>query len=442
MSLSRRTFLATPAGFGMAAGGQAFAANDHIQIATIGLGRRGLSDSQLALTIPGVQIVGACDLYTGSLLHAKEIWGESFFTTRDYREILSRKDVDAVIIATPDHWHARIAIDALKAGKDVYLETPMIHDIDQGRPLIEAQQETGRILQIGSQFTSSIEYQKARDILRSAAIGKLTLVEAFVDRNTSLGATRYSIPPDASPETCDWDRFLGSAPKRPFDKVRFFWWRHYWDYGTGQAGDLYVHLLTSIHFMLDSLGPVRVTSTGGVRFWKDGREVPDVFLALYDFPQSDHHPEFNAILRLNYASGCKTDTLGFRFYGSEGVLTIQDGVSLTKTPREARPGYTVGGFPKAVRERFLAEYHRKYPDAPVSVESMRPEEEIVYKAPPAYNLVLHHIQNFFESVRNRKRPVQDAVFGLRAAGPALLANKSYLDHEICRWDPTNMAPAM
>jgi len=211
-------------------------------------------------------------------------------------------------------------------------------------------------------------------------------------------------------------------------------------YGTGQAGDLYVHLLSSIHFMLDSLGPVRVTSTGGVRFWKDGREVPDVFLALYDYPESEHHPEFNAIFRLNYASGCKTDALGFRFSGSEGVLTVQDGVSLVKTPREARPGYTVGGFPKSVRETFLAEYRRKYPDTPLEGDSMRPAQEFTYKAPATYNPVLHHLQNFFASVRTRKRPFQDAVFGLRAAGPALLANKSYLDHEICRWDPQTMIP--
>ncbi len=253
--------------------------NDNIQIALIGAGGMGMGDTSLAVSMPGVKLVSVCDIYDGRLARAKERWGSDLFATRDYREVLARKDVDAVIIATPDHWHQRITIDALNAGKDVYCEKPMIHSIDEGPAMIEAQRRTGRTLQIGSQYVSSLVYQKAKELLSAGAIGQLNMVEAWLD-----GAWQYSIPPDASPTTIDWDRFLGSAPKVPFEPVRLFRWRNYRDYGTGVAGDLFVHLLTGLHFATGSKGPNRVYATGGLRFWKDGRDVPDVMLALLDYP--------------------------------------------------------------------------------------------------------------------------------------------------------------
>jgi predicted dehydrogenase len=154
------------------------AANDKVQIALIGAGGMGQGDAGFATSLDGVKLVAACDLYTGRLQRCKEKWGADIFTTRDYREILQRKDVDAVIIATPDHWHSHITIDALNAGKDVYCEKPMVQRIDQGKDVIAAQQKTGRILQIGSQYASSMVYQKARDLLQAGALGELNMVEA------------------------------------------------------------------------------------------------------------------------------------------------------------------------------------------------------------------------------------------------------------------------
>src|SRR5229473_1563616 len=311
--------------------------NDNIQIALIGAGGMGMGDTSLAVSMPGVKLVSVCDIYDGRLARAKERWGSDLFATRDYREVLARKDVDAVIIATPDHWHQRITIDALNASKDVYCEKPMIHSIDEGPAMIEAQRRTGRTLQIGSQYVSSLVYQKAKELLSAGAIGELNMVEAWLDRNTAIGAWQYSIPPDASTTTIDWDRFLGGAPKVPFEPVRLFRWRNYRDYGTGVAGDLFVHLLSGLHFVTGAIGPNRVYATGGLRFWKDGRDVPDVLLGIYDYPATEAHPAFNLALRVNFVTGAG-ETSGFRFVGSEGIMKIDNGVTVSKKQRETEPG--------------------------------------------------------------------------------------------------------
>jgi predicted dehydrogenase len=338
------------------------AANDRIQIALIGAGGRGMADTRLALRVPGVALMAVADIYDGHLTRSKELFGESLFTTRDHREILSRKDVDAVIIGTPDHWHAEITREALAAGKHVYCEKPMVHDIAEGKSVIEAQKSSGRVLQIGSQYVSSLVYQKARDLMQSGAIGELNMVEAYLDRNTAIGAWQYSIPPDASTSSIDWDRFLGNAPKRPFEPVRLFRWRNYRDYGTGVAGDLFVHLLSGLHLVTGSLGPRRVYATGGLRFWDDGRDVPDVMLATMDYPKTAQHSEFTLALRVNFASGVAQENFGFRFVGSEGVMTTGfTSVNLSKEPRESEPGFTTDTFAKTTQKKMLEKYRAKYP---------------------------------------------------------------------------------
>src|SRR5439155_17564593 len=271
--------------------------NERIQVATIGLGIQGQSDTRSALRVRGVELVAVADVYDGRQTLAREAFGNQVFTTRDYREVLARPGVDAVIIATPDHWHRQIAIDAMKAGKDVYVEKPIVQELDEGALVIEAERQTKRILQVGSQRVSSIVYAKARELFRAGAIGELNLVEAWINRNSPTGAWQYSIPPDASPQTIDWDRFLGRAPKRPFEPVRLFRWRNYRDYGTGIPGDLFVHLFTAIHFVHDASGPTRAIASGGLRHWHDGRDVPDVMLAMYDYPKTSSHPAFTVWLK-------------------------------------------------------------------------------------------------------------------------------------------------
>jgi predicted dehydrogenase len=280
-------------------------------------------------------------------------------------------------------------------------------------------------------------YQKAKDLLAAGAIGELNLVEAWWDRNDAIGAWRYSIPPDASPATVDWDKFLGRAPKVPFEPVRLFRWRNYRDYGTGVCGDLFVHLFSGMHFVTGAIGPTRVYATGGLRFWKDGRDVPDVMLGLYDYPKTARHPAFNLALRVNFVDGAG-ESSGFRFLGSEGIMTIGNNVTISKQPRNAEPGYTIGTFPKAVQEDFLRAYREKYPVKRANADSMRPQGEETYAAPRGYDDSVDHHRNFLEAIRSRKPVVEDATFGFRAAGPALLSNVSYFEQRMCQWDPETM----
>jgi predicted dehydrogenase len=446
MSATRRNFLeaATLAGFTGSLLAQTDAAatprskNDAIQIALIGAGGQGMEDTRFALRVPGVRLVAVADIYTGRLTRSKELWGSDLFVTRDYREILGRPDVDAVIVATPDHWHDRISIAAMKAGKDVYCEKPMVQRVEFGAPVVEAQRATGRIFQVGSQRVSSIIYQKARDLYRAGALGKLNAVEAWWDRNSAIGAWQYSIPPDASPETVDWDAFLGRAPKRPFEPVRLFRWRNYQDYGTGVAGDLFVHLFSGIHFVTGSLGPSRVFASGGLRFWKDGRDVPDVMMGIFDYPETPNHAAFNLFLKVNFVSGTGEDS-EFLFTGDEAVMTIgYNGVTLAKHPRETEPGYTIGTFPLAVQEEFLKEYHAKYPVVRPSAAGMQASVEEQFAAPHGYADSFDHFDRFFASVRSRQPVIEDAVFGLRAAAPALLSNVSYFEQRVMEWDAEAM----
>jgi predicted dehydrogenase len=409
-------------------------AGDRIQIATIGFGIQGINDTRAALRVPGIELVAVADVYDGRLTLAKELHGDHVFTTRDYREVLSRPDVDAVIIATPDHWHARVAIDAMKAGKDVYVEKPMVQDPEDGLALIETERRTKRIVEVGSQRVSSIVYAKARDIFRAGSIGELNLVEAYINRNSSQGAWQYSIPPDASPQTIDWDRFLGDAPKRPFEPIRMFRWRNYRDYGTGIPGDLFVHLFSGIHFVLDSIGPTRIIATGGIRYWKDGRDVPDIMLALFDYPKTATHPAHTLMLKVNFADG-SGEGQAFRFVGPDGVITIGGGsVTLARRQRPKEPGHSADTFPKAMEEEFMKQYRAQYPDQP----ELRTGAEEVYMAPREYSDSVEHFRTFFNAMRTRQPVIEDATFGLRAGGPAVLANHSYFEGRAINWDPEKM----
>jgi predicted dehydrogenase len=407
------------------------APNDHVQIALIGAGGQGQGDTKFALQVPGTKLVAVADCYDGRLAHSKELWGDDIFTTRDYREILARKDVDAVIIGTPDHWHKQVSVDAMKAGKDVYCEKPMIHLYADGPEMIETARTTNRIIQIGSQRVSSIIYSKAKELLASGTIGRLNMVNAHWDRNSAMGAWNYTVPRDASTETCDWPSFLGTAPKIPFNAEHFFQWRKWKAYGSGVAGDLFVHLFSGTHFITGTNGPTRAMATGGLRFWKDGRDAPDVMLGLFDYREG-----FNLSLRVNFVDGGE-ESEALTFTGSEGTMEISgNAVSVSRTPLEKEPGYTIGTFTEAMQKRILESYRQKYPISHPSGPPVAGYEK--YQAPAGYRDNYDHFKNFFAAVRSRQPVVEDAVFGFRAAGAALLSNLSLDRGAIVKWDPDSM----
>src|SRR6202521_1603901 len=228
---------------------QAAAPSDTIRFASIWSGGRGCGLLTASLRVPGIECVAVCDLYDSRHLAAQEAVKKTVPATRNYKEILDRKDVDAVIIAVTDHQHRKVFIDACAAGKDIYCEKPMSHTVADGFAMVAAAQKANRIVQIGSQRVSSIVYQHAKDIYDSGKLGDVYNIEAYWDRNSASGAWVYPIPPDASEQTIDWNAWLDGAPKRPFDPVRFFRWRCFTDYGEGLGGDLFVHLISGIQFI-------------------------------------------------------------------------------------------------------------------------------------------------------------------------------------------------
>ncbi|MEJ7738205.1 MAG: Gfo/Idh/MocA family oxidoreductase [Chitinophagaceae bacterium] len=414
-------------------------ANDKINIAAIGLGIQGYNDVNTAIKVPGVQMVAACDLYKGRLERAKERYGKDLFTTADYRQILDRKDIDAVIIATSDNWHARIAKDALQKGKAVYCEKPMVHRISEGLPIIETQRSTKKILQVGSQRVSSIVTAKAREIYKAGEIGKLNMVEASFDRQSALGAWQYTMPLDASPETVDWDRYIAGTPSQPYDAKKFFWWRNYRAFGTGVAGDLFVHLLSGVHFITGSKGPIKIFSSGQLSYWKDGRDVPDVMTAIMEYPQIEDHPAFQLMLRVNFISG-GGDRGSIRLVGEEGVIDI-GGNSLTVKHSLMSKAPGIGGwdalstYPEAMQDSLKQQYQKKYSKADQETPK---KEDTQFRAPQGYDEHLDHFTNFFEGMKTGKPVIEDAVFGFRAAAPCLACNDSYFEKRIINWDPEYM----
>jgi predicted dehydrogenase len=416
-----------------------FSSNDKIRLACIGMGIKGNVDVDSALKVPGVELVAVCDLYNGRLQRAKEKYGSNIYTTRDYREVINRKDIDAVIIATSDNWHARISMDAMNSGKAVYCEKPMVQQLSEGLPVIQSQQKTKMPMQVGSQRVSSIVYRKAKEFYQAGSIGQLNCVEASFDRQDALGAWEYTMPTDGSPQTVDWDRYIEGAEKIPFDLKKFFWWRNYRDFGTGVAGDLFVHLLSGIHLITDSLGPRSIFASGQLSYWKDGRDVPDVMTGIMEYPESKEHPAFQLMLRVNFISG-NGDKGITRFIGSEGVIEMLDnGFNITHSIMPKAP--RIGGwdafstYPKAMQDELMKQHEKKYSKEDQQIPVV---PDVNYVAPGDYDEHLEHFINFFDGVRNNKPLVEGPEFAFRAAAPCLACNDSYFQKKIITWNPLNM----
>jgi predicted dehydrogenase len=414
-------------------------ANDKVRVGVIGYGVQGHFDLTTALKVPGVELGGVCDLYTGRLENARETHGKDLFTTINYKELLDRKDIDAVLICTTDVWHARIALDALAKGKHVYCEKPIVYKISEGYPVMDAARKSGKVFQVGSQRVSSIGYAKAKELLAAGEIGKLNMVNAVYDRQSSIGAWEYTIPKDANAMTTNWDKFIEATEKMSFDAKKFFWWRAFKEVGTGVAGDLFIHLLSGTHFITNSKGPESIFSTGQFSYWKDGRNLPDVMAGVMQYPDSKEHNAFQLTLQVNFISGTGGQQV-IRLVGSEGAIEIDNNnITVKHSIMPEAPGF--GGydslftFSKSMQDEMQKDFDAKW----TPEQRKRPKkEDIIFKVPEGYSDHLDHFSNFFEAVRSNKPVVEDAEFGFRAAAPALACNESFLTKKIIKWDPNAM----
>lgn len=407
--------------------GRAVAPSDTVRFASIGTGVRGCELLQASTRVPGIECVAACDLYDSRHIAAQESVKKNVPTTRNYKEILDRKDVDAVIIAVTDHQHRKVFLDACAAGKDVYCEKPMSHTVEDGFAMMEAAQKANRMVQVGSQRVSSILYARAKEIYESGKLGEVYSIQAYWDRNSPSGAWVYPIPPDASEQTIDWNAFLDGAPKRPFSPERFFRWRCFTDYGEGLAGDLFVHLISGIHFITSANTVAkRAQSAGGLFHFKDGREFPDLIETFYDYPTFRVHLRCN----LNNDQG---EFIGF--FGSKGTLII-NGKNLIYTAQDTTPKpeeYSILGWPKQLREQYLEQFEKEHP-LPTALGAKPVDEVETYGTPDGYSDLVDHEANFFNAVRTRKKVVENEEFGNRAAIGCHLANYSYFKETPAVWD--------
>ncbi|HTE29308.1 MAG TPA: Gfo/Idh/MocA family oxidoreductase [Chryseolinea sp.] len=414
-------------------------ANDKVRLGVIGYGVQGHFDLSTALKVPGVELAGICDLYTGRLENAKELHGKDLYTTTNYKDLLDRKDVDAILLCTTDVWHARIAMDALAKGKHVYCEKPMVYKISEGHPVLEAAKKSGKVFQVGSQRVSSIGYAKAKELLAAGEIGKLNMVNAIYDRQSSIGAWEYTIPKDASALTTNWDKFIEATEKMAFDAKKFFWWRAFKEVGTGVAGDLFIHLLSGTHFITNSKGPETIFSTGQFSYWKDGRNLPDVMSGVMQYPDSKEHNAFQLTLQVNFISGTGGQEIT-RFIGSEGVMEVSgNNITIKHSLMPEAPGF--GGydslftFSKSMQAEMQKDFDAKWT---AEQKKRKTKDDIIFKVPEDYNEHLDHFTNFFDAIKGGKPVVEDAEFGFRAAAPALSCNESYLSKQIIKWDPVAM----
>jgi len=399
-------------------------AAERVRFGIIGVGMQGSPLLATAVGLPGTECVAVCDLYDGRHTLAREIAGPKIKTTRRYKELLDNKEIDCIIAAVPDHWHKQVVVDTVNAGKDIYCEKPMSHSAAEGVEMVAAANKTGRIVQIGSQRVSSVICAKAKELLANGIIGDLTLVEGSLGRNDPTGAWEYPPPPDLSRQNLDWETWLGTAPKHEFDANRFARWRCWKEYGTGVAGDLLVHLVSGMNFMLGwNEPPARATAAGGILRWNDGRNMPDVQAVVYEYGK------YPVYLRLNL--GCETPEV-YRFQGSKGILEVTEFAIayFPQTGEDSAPSYYTYSYPQEMRAAYVKKWHEDH-DPAAGKEPIL--QGYTYKGDSWDNL-RPHLWNFFEAVRTRKPVVEDAVFGHNAALACHMANESYFRHNSVTWD--------
>jgi predicted dehydrogenase len=383
-------------------------ANDRINIASIGVGGRGTSVMRWAMEVGSTtrpaQVVAVCDVYQKRVNNAAKIvtekqGGAPALATLDYREIIARKDIDAVIIATPDHWHAPIAIEAMKSGKDVYCEKPMTRTVEEAKKFYEASKATNRVVQIGSQTTSSDQWWKARKAIEDGMIGQLLMSQGSYHRNSIEGEWNWPIDKNAGPDAkgedfIDWKMWLGNAPKRNYDADRFFRFRKYWDYSGGIATDLFYHVVAPLNICWgEAQFPHKVMASGGIYVFKDGREVPDTFHLIAEFPKGH-----SLVLSSSMANSQHIPGL---IRGHEGTIMM-----VPQGQFEGRVNQITVTPERIAKKKFVEKYGK---------------EEIAIATEQREN----HMENFLRCVKTREKTVLDPLTAYKAMTTIGMSVQSY-----------------
>ncbi|MGH9628923.1 MAG: Gfo/Idh/MocA family protein [Bryobacteraceae bacterium] len=404
---NRRTFIqrsALTAGYAATAFG--YPSNEIVSIGCIGTGGRCRELMRALQRIQGVRITAVADIWDVNLAEGRKLADPKAFATRDYTEILRRDDIDAVVIGAPDHWHATMTVEACAAGKDVYVEKPLTHDISEGPKVVAAQNTHKRIVQVGTQQRSMPHLEKAREIVRSGQLGKIHKVHMTWNRNHQRrGSTTLNI----DPSTVDWKRFLGSAPSQPFNAYRFRNWRWFWDFGGGTLTDLMVHWLDTVNWFLDLDHPATAASIGDIFHARDLWETPDTMQTLLRYPERELQAYFEATF-VNARNGAMTE-----FMGTEATLYIDRGrYEVHPERKRGARGETVAN-PLSPSDLILGD---------------GPRGQDFYKNPDGEVL---HLSNWLECIRTRKRPNTPAEEGAKAAAAAHLGNIAYKTEAVAKW---------
>ncbi len=422
--LSRRQFtgaFASAASYALLARSGRSSPAETMGIGMIGVGGKGRDHLKELLTIRGVQIRGICDIYSARLesaLAAVRASNPTVTGYNDYRKLLESKDIQAIVIATPDHWHAKMAVDAAQAGKDLYVEKGLCRSITEAKAIARAVKENRRVFQLGHQRSSDPVTWKAGELYASGAVGKVSLVKISRFRNSRQGEWNYNIPADAGPQNIDWRQFLGSAPARPFEAERFFRWRKYWDYGTGISGDLLSHEWNAVNYAMRLGIPKTCVASGGIYYWKDGREVPDVLNVLYEYPEKN--------LSLVFASSFSTSRCGVErethIFGRNATLEIAGDLAMYLEPYGEENLRRI----KAARQQAIQSGARLGNQDVVPVLRYSRADAGPYAS---------HMQNFIDCVRTRERTRCNEDDGLEEAATLLMSVAAYKERRMVRWDP-------
>lgn len=399
-----------------------------VRLGFLGVGIRGTLLMEAASGIAGAQVVAAADCYKGHLDRAQELISPAPAVTGDYTEILSRADIDAVVVAAPDHWHLKMTQDALAAGKHVYVEKPMTHSWEEGDAFIAAAVKSGKVVQVGSQYMSMGCAKKASEFIRSGRLGQVSLVEGKIHRNSPTGAWYYPIPPDAAPSTVDFTRFLGSAAPRDFDLRRFFQWRLYWDYSGGLPTDLFVHLITATHQLMGVQEPESVFTFADIYRWKNYREVPDQMTSMVRYPDG-------FVLRLTSSSFNGHPGPLLTFYGSEGTLEYNgDSFRYFNEPESDSFGYSTHSWPKATTATFKELMNLN--DKLTPLDGVEAAPAVEFTSPNDEDSTRAHMRNWIEAIRTGGTNLEDVRFGHHAALVGHMCNLSYKAGKPVKWNKT------